>query len=58
MAIIKKVDSGVKLSRIKGFSHDYIQCDNGLSKSELCTQKEFDTGKVVIMRDGKKVDKI
>lgn len=49
---IIEVPSGMKLYREKGFIEpDYIVQDNGLASHKICTQEEFDKGKVVIVQN-------
>ncbi len=49
---IIEVPSDMKLYREKGtFTPDYIVQDNGLSSMKICTQEEFDKGKVIIIQD-------
>ena len=47
-----EVPSGMNLYREKGtFTPDYIVQDNGLASHKICTQEEFDKGKVVIVQN-------
>jgi len=54
---IYNVSNGVKLFRAENlFGAMWIKRDNGISgEFEVCSAEDFDTGKAVIMRGGKKV---
>ena len=56
---VKEVESDVKLKRAEDFSgYKHIQGDRGYGTFKVCSQEEFDTGKVVIKKGGKKVERI
>ena len=40
--------SGLKLYKVKGFTHDYIENDNGVASSEICDLDSFRKGKFKI----------